>query len=183
MFETDSPLKRPNNYFNLYFYHFTHYLDSVFHNVDYFCLVLNIKVMSNSKKVLFLDSVVEQLAIYCPQMSSEVMYFVACQFALESNFGESRLAKLKNNYCGMKVPQSRLTLCKTITGDFAKFDSFVDCIIDYVYWLAWNHFNCQHVFNLNLFTRLLISCNYCPDFDYIDRVYTLYNSFKSNFKI
>lgn len=133
---------------------------------------------TSKEKRKFVDEIVEQLLIYCPQMSADVALFVACQFALESNFGKSRIAKTRNNLCGMRVPIARLSNNQSSVG-FASYHSVIDCVIDYVYWLAWNHFGCVILFNLDSFTRQLIAKNYCPDKDYIDRIYSIYHSFKS----
>lgn len=133
--------------------------------------------MCKSEKIKFLDNVAKLFLKYCPQMSDDVRYWVACQFALESNFGLSRLVKTKLNYCGMKMPLSRPTLNICVSGDFAKFESLECCVIDYVYWLSWNHFNFVDLFHLNNYTRRIIASKYCPETDYVDRVYALYNSF------
>ena len=42
--------------------------------------------------------------------SQEVCAFIAAQFALESNFGQSNLAQNYNNHCGMKFPRVRPNL-------------------------------------------------------------------------
>lgn len=135
--------------------------------------------MSKVEKLDFVDKVVKALSRYCPQMSSEVAYFVGCQFALESNFGNSRIAKTKNNFCGMSLPKTRLSLNVATTGHFAEFLSFDDCVIDYCYWLDWNHFSCFYLSNLSPFTSLLYARKYCPEPDYIDRIYSLFNSLKN----
>lgn len=136
--------------------------------------------MKKSEKLKFLDSIVELLSLYLPQAMEDVKYWIACQFALESNFGHSFLAKNKHNYCGMRIPKSRISMNMAVSGEFSKYDSLVVCVIDYCYWLVWNHFTYMDLFNLDLFTRKLIAKGYCPESDYIDRVYTLYNSLKSN---
>lgn len=135
--------------------------------------------MCNKEKLDFIDKVVDALSRYCPQMMVDVKYFVACQFALESNFGQSRLAMTKFNFCGMSRPNCRLSLNIALTGNFAEFLSFDDCIIDYCYWLSYNKFNYMMLFNLDLFTRHLIASKYCPESDYIDRIYSLFNSLKN----
>lgn len=137
--------------------------------------------MSKNDKLLFIDKVVDTLYLYCPQMMDEVAYFVGCQFALESNFGQSRLAKTKNNFCGMCLPKSRMSLNIAVSGDFAEFHSFDDCVLDYCFWLAWNKFNYLMLFNIDLYTRHLVASKYCPETDYIDRIYTLFNQLKPSY--
>lgn len=134
--------------------------------------------MSKDDKIKFIDKVVGAFKHYCPQMSEDVLFFVACQFALESNFGRARMCSTKNNFCGMKVPVRRLSLNQDTTG-FASFSSFENCVIDYIYWLCWNNFDYFTLFDLDLFTRKLIAKKYCPESDYIDRVYSIYNQLKS----
>ena len=111
-------------------------------------------------------------------MSDEVRYWVACQFALESNFGNSRIAKTRNNYCGMKVPVCRVSLNDAATG-FASFSSLDDCVLDYCYWLAWNKFQSDQLWNLSLFILRIRACNYCPDLYYTDKITQLFTQFKS----
>lgn len=135
--------------------------------------------MCRSDKIAFIDNIVELLGKYCPQMFVDVKYFVACQFALESNFGKSRLAKVNNNYCGMCLPKSRLSLNIAVSGNFAAYKSLDDCVIDYCYWLAFNKINYVDLFNLNLYSRFLVAKKYCPESDYIDRIFNLFNSLKS----
>lgn len=133
--------------------------------------------MKESEKLEFIDKVVSALSSYLPQAMDDVKYWIACQFALESNFGQSLLARNKHNYCGMCIPKSRISLNSAVSGNFAKYDCFLECVLDYCYWLAWNKFTYLDLFNLDLFTRKLIAKGYCPESDYVDRVYTLYNSF------
>ena len=47
--------------------------------------------------------------------------------------------------------------------------------------LAWNHFGVVDLFNLDLFTRKLIAKKYCPEKDYIDRIFTIYNELKISY--
>lgn len=135
--------------------------------------------MTKNEKFDFVDSVVTALTQYCPQMSYDVKYFVGCQFALESNFGNSRIARKYSNYCGMSLPKTRMSLNIASAGNFAEYESFYDCVIDYCYWLSWNKFTYLMLFNLDLFTRHLIASHYCPESDYIDRIFTLFNQLKS----
>lgn len=135
--------------------------------------------MSNSEKIQFIDKVVDTLSKICPEMSDNVKFFVGCQFALESNFGKSQLAVKNFNFCGMKRPEIRLTLANNVNGVFARFDSFETCVLDYVIWLSWNRFTSYDVFQLDYFTAKLIARGYCPEKDYLDKIYSIYNNLKS----
>lgn len=107
-----------------------------------------------------------------------VALFIACQFALESDFGCSRLARECNNISGMRSPSLRLTLdVYHASGEFAVFYSWSECISDYFLWLAWNHFNLDDFQDLNKFKRKLVSCGYCPENDYINRINKIYLQF------
>lgn len=135
--------------------------------------------MSRSDKLVFVDSVVNYLRIYLPDASDEVRYWIACQFALESNFGLSYQAKKNNNYDGMKIPQIRPSLNTALAGSFSAFTSLECCVIDYCYYLCYNHVTRYQLFHLELFTARLKSLKYCPDSDYIDKVNSLFNQLNS----
>lgn len=107
--------------------------------------------------------------------------WIGCQFALESNFGDSRIAKTKNNLCGMKVPLLRPSTNIGFDG-FAQYPSKYFCEIDYVLWLAYNRFSGHDLTNLEHFTAHLKAKKYCPDSDYIERINNLYQQFKNSTK-
>ena len=133
--------------------------------------------MCKNEKIQFIDKIVSLFEKFCPSMSSSVLYWVACQFALESNFGRSQRAVMNHNLCGMKIPAVRPSLNTAVTGVFSKFDSDEDCVIDYVYLLCYNKFNPFQLTDLDLFRLKLKACKYCPDDDYLDKVNSLFNQF------
>lgn len=118
--------------------------------------------------------------------NSDVCLFIACQFALESAFGNSTLAVSHHNFCGMKTPAKRygkyllsFPACHTNQpklGEFAWYDNLDDCVIDYVCWVLY--------FRPSL-TNLSSACQYaawidkkfCPEKDYVDNIISLYNQF------
>lgn len=127
--------------------------------------------MTEVMKRAFLNKVFNALPL---RLTYEWRMKIACQFALESDFGKSRLAVGQNNYCGMKVPALRVTTCISPTlevGGFASYNSFEDCITDYLIWLAYNKVNSYSQWEMSLRT-------YCPESDYLRRIYSIYNQFK-----
>lgn len=119
----------------------------------------------------FLNKVYNALPI---RISHEWRMKIACQFALESDFGKSRLSVGFNNYCGMKVPVLRVTTCidsSDHSGEFAHYDSFESCICDYLIWLAYNKVNTYSQWESSL-------RRYCPEADYYKRINSIYYQFK-----
>lgn len=104
--------------------------------------------------------------------------WIGCQFALESAFGNSRIAKVKNNLCGMKVPSVRPSLNVGVSG-FATYKSIQHCIIDYVLLLSYNHFGYVQLSNLDCFLAKLQACHYCDDDGYYDSISNIYKQFKN----
>lgn len=134
--------------------------------------------MKNSK-VEFLAKVADYLIdSYC-FISTEVARFIACQFALESNFGNSQIAKENCNYCGMKLPLKRLTFARGENLGHAVFGSFYDCIDDYVLWLTFSKFSVARLNDIELFKLKLESSSYCPSSLYVVKIQSIYNKFYS----
>lgn len=135
--------------------------------------------MKNSK-VEFLakvaDYLIDSYCFICP----DVARFISCQFALESDFGKSQIAKDNCNYCGMKLPVRRLTFARGENREHAVFGSFYDCIDDYVLWLTFNHFSMISMNNLELFKKTLKSSGYCSSLIYISSIQSIYNQYYSS---
>lgn len=113
----------------------------------------------------------------------EVRAFIGCQFALESAYGESNIAKTLNNYCGMKTPHIRYTLAMYDSKEFAHYPHIFACVCDYVCWLLYSRPSSFQLDTLDEFKSFLKSKDYCPDKDYISRIETIYADFinyKSN---
>lgn len=128
-----------------------------------------------NKKLTFLSLVYDRFIVTC---SHEVALFIACQFALESDFGRSYCATKYHNLCGMKVPVYRPTLCQN-KGGFACYIDDYDCINDYLLWLAYNKFNRYDLSHLDVFKKMLVVKGYCPESDYIKRIESIYQQFKN----
>lgn len=135
------------------------------------------KTVMTTKQYDFIVNVSESVQRF--GFLSPIADWIGCQFALESSFGNSRIAKVKNNYCGMKVPRLRPTLNINSGSGFASYDSLDDCIVDYVLLLSYNHFNYQQLVNLDCFLARLATIRYCDDDGYIDAINNIYKQFKS----
>lgn len=132
--------------------------------------------MTKNQKSLYLDGICQLFYLYLPDASIDVTNFIACQFALESNFGNSRLAIHYNNHCGMKAPFTRPTT-NYESDSFAHFKDVESCVIDYCYWLCYNRVTQYQLQNLDLFISRLDELGYCPDDDYISKIEDIYIQF------
>lgn len=124
---------------------------------------------------------IRKVASFFVFASEEVAAFIGCQFALESNFGESDLANRANNHCGMKSPQVRFSYDRSRiysrSSSFAKYESLYACLADYSLWLAYNRFTNLELRYLQQFKDKLYNCKYCPEPDYISKIEKIYNEF------
>lgn len=110
----------------------------------------------------------------------DVAEFIACQFALESNFGRSHLATLFNNYCGMRMPLVRINvvLAQDPKTGFAIYSSLFDCILDYMLCLQYHRPISSIRTSVDRF-KFFIKEFYCPEKDYIDKITNLLKSYKN----
>ena len=128
-------------------------------------------MLTNVMKKAYLNKVYYALPI---RLTPEWRMKIACQFALESDFGRSRLAVSSNNHCGMKVPALRVSTTTSSTldvGSFASYDSFESCLVDFLIWLAYNKVNTYSQWEKSLKV-------YCPEADYYARINSIYKQFK-----
>lgn len=123
------------------------------------------------------SSIVAEWSNFC----AEVCDFVACQFALESNFGISTLARNNNNYFGMKNPLVRISTA-VHAGDsnyhWAQYNGLSACVIDYLLCLQYHRPLSTNYDTIEHFSKFLIKF-YCPERDYIDKINLIYQQFKS----
>lgn len=106
--------------------------------------------------------------------SREVKRFIVAQFALESNYGSSRLASAQHNHCGMKLPKKRLTYALSEENGFAKYASLHWCILDYISLMIYNGITQEIAKDVDLFSNFLQKIGYCPDANYISNIYQIY---------
>lgn len=131
------------------------------------------------KKIDFLNQIISLLP---DCICLDVKRFIACQFALESDFGLAPSACCNNNYCGMKVPAIRITLCRNLDekGKFAQFSGIFSNVCDYLLWLSSFKFSKRELNELPLFVAHLHISGYCPEHDYIDSIYQIFNQYYSH---
>ena len=134
--------------------------------------------MNENLKELFLKRV--ELGLFNFPISYEVSNFIACQFALESDFGESRIACENRNFCGMKLPSIRPTSATGMWSGHAVYNSFLHCVEDYFYWLVYSRFTQEELNDLDAFKAHLAKSGYCPASDYVERIDNLYKQYYSH---
>lgn len=132
--------------------------------------IQNLHIMTNSQRYDYINLIIMRLPAL---FSTKTKEFIACQFALESDFGQSILAQTQSNHCGMKLAKSRLTtrlpespIPEVPTPIYASYDSMKDCVVDYVLWLQSNGFRQTSTFQdwCNLMPR------YCPEPNYLKKI-------------
>lgn len=114
--------------------------------------------------------------------NSDVATFIGCQFALESNFGSSRLATFQNNFCGMKTPSKRVfygVSNLSLNGGFACYSSLDFCVVDYCSWVLYNRPKMSDISSVENYSLWLENKNYCPEKDYIKKIVSLFNSYNN----
>lgn len=132
--------------------------------------------MIHSEKLTWLRKTASWF-FYRLQITKEVAIFIACQFALESDFGNSRFARENQNFCGMKSPINRISTNLNPQRSFASYSCFEDCCLDYCLWLSFNRCTVGKLAYLDYFKVFLREKNYCPEKDYIDRIQKIFDSF------
>lgn len=133
----------------------------------------------NKEQIKFIERVTNHWFIR-QLFTTDVLEYVACQFALESNFGTSSLAQTQHNYCGMKVPRRRPFYGKSVDNlQFAYYDTFDNCVIDYCAWFLYTQPYSNTVYDLEAFKIHLLNSGYCPEKGYIDKINLIYQSLKN----
>lgn len=136
------------------------------------------KNLSKDEKLAFIKLAQTMLRQCTNQFNDDVSFFIACQFALESDFGRSDLAITCNNISGMRHPLVRLTSSfKANKNGFACYSKIYDCIFDYLLCLNYYQIGVKECESVSCFSRF-ISKWYCPTKDYIKRIDSIYNEYK-----
>lgn len=133
----------------------------------------------NEQQIKFIQEISADMRDF--GIHDNVADWIGCQFALESNYGNSRIAKTRNNFCGMKAPFLRPSTNIGYKG-FARYPSKYFCEIDYLTWLAYNRFTVHDLSNLEQFQLVLKAKKYCPEVDYIERINNIYKQFQNSKK-
>lgn len=130
----------------------------------------------------FIKLVAKMLPSY---ISFSVREYIACQFALESSFGDSVFAVSMHNYCGMRVPVTRFTTAVNFNdkGKFAKYRSLGDCVSDYLLYLCALRYRFDELQDVSKFRIALDFKGYCPDLGYLEKIDSIYRQYCDlNFK-
>lgn len=132
-------------------------------------------------KIYFIQNWSNFLLEYCRIMSNDVAIYVACQFALESNFGTSNLSQTQNNISGMKRPLVRPTCSLETNGQFASYESVYHCVLDFLFCLA---FHKLQQYNLDTIKHYIAATEkwYCPERDYHSKIQFIYLQFQNSQK-
>ncbi|MBQ3943310.1 MAG: glucosaminidase domain-containing protein [Elusimicrobia bacterium] len=129
------------------------------------------------KKQTFIFSICDSLRKY--NLTNEVKIFIACQFALESNFGTSQLARNRNNFCGMKTPLVRISSANNAGKPleaYASYSSLNDCVDDYMLCIQYHRPMSTQYDTIKHYTEFIRKF-YCPEKDYIERIEKIVKDF------
>lgn len=129
----------------------------------------------DAKKRFLVDYYVKNLEFV---KAPNVAFWIACQFALESNFGTSKLAVDYCNICGMKYPRIRHSLAvSSVNGGFASFNSTYQCVSDYFIRNAYCKAGQSVYSSVSNIKQFLRNSAYCLDKGYFDRIDTIYHQY------
>lgn len=132
--------------------------------------------MKLGEKKEWLDGISRHFTNYI-SCSVSVANFIACQFALESDFGQSSIARNANNFGGMKKACLRPTTAMSEYKGHADYMCVREFYDDYCFWLCWNHFTQKELSHVELFVDHLSISGYCPASSYIASIRDIYNQF------
>lgn len=123
-------------------------------------------------------------------IKSEVAIFMACQFALESGYGSSHLAKDYHNITGMRVcylrPSNQINYHDEKKTNFGQYRKNTDCLDDFMLWLSYQRCHPSCYSDIASYSALLIRTKYCEEkgkyinpetSEYIKRIKSIYNQF------
>jgi flagellum-specific peptidoglycan hydrolase FlgJ len=103
--------------------------------------------------------------------------FITAQAQLESNYGQSRLAKECNNLFGMKIPYIRQSFRiqdpNGVCGVYSKFASLEDSVRDYVLYLDYVKMP-KTFYTIDQFGTFLKNKGYFTDPDYLSKLKKIY---------
>ena len=134
----------------------------------------------NRENYLYIKDIQSRISGYY-KLNDEISLYIACQFALESQYGKSTLVIAYNNHCGMRVPFVRISTAinqGNAKESFAHYICLKACISDYILCLQYHRPLRKDLEDLDLF-KAFIRKFYCPERDYIDKVNKIYQQFKS----
>lgn len=129
----------------------------------------------------FIKTMCHNIEEIFPTLSSDTILFIACQAALESDYGNSPLCRYYHNYFGMRNPMTRPSTSKVRGLSQFEWADYYNCqysIIDYFMCLSFHKPLSKELDNLELFKAFIRSW-YCPEKNYLDKITKIFNQFKS----
>lgn len=113
--------------------------------------------------------------------SPEVCLFMACQSALECDFGRSELALCVSNMFGMKPPKRRYTTSvgsyRVGVVDYARYSSVHSSVVDFIF----RHIACgatnYDFSSIGAYKAFLKRSKYASDSNYLSKIYGLFNQY------
>lgn len=131
-----------------------------------------------NNKIEYLDYIRCQISNILPYLPEQVCAFIACQSALETNFGRSRIAIENNNLFGMKLPYSRPTCAVGEQFEHARYISQQFSIVDYVLWITYHKPLRSQMNSIESYSHFLTVNHYCPSPRYIQSILDIYEQYK-----
>ena len=135
----------------------------------------------NKQQELFVKKITEN-SLMQSVFNYKMRIVVAAQFALESNWGKSKIATENSNLCGMKMPKTRPTTAKAERNGYAAYLNEYDCIVDYVIWIMWGRPYFKKLWHLDNYMQYLKEKNYSEDENYDAKVEAIYNEIYEHLK-
>lgn len=113
----------------------------------------------------------------------DIAVFVACQAALESDYGRSDLAVSHFNYFGMKYPNSRYSMALGSTDNgFSVYSSMHNCVADYMARQVYFGLKKSDLKSVEKYAQFLKKSGYCSEVYYIDNIMRIYKQYHPYFQ-
>lgn len=119
----------------------------------------------------------EKLIEYIKTFHLKFPHIIMAQAKVESGDFKSRIFKENWNLFGMRVPKGRPSTNKGLQYNHAKFETWKDCVIDYVLYVS---AYLKDIKNEEEYYRYLGS-NYAEDPGYVKKIRKVANSYRSLF--
>lgn len=116
----------------------------------------------------------EQVLNLLRDINVKFPHIVYAQAILESGNFQSDVFRTNNNMFGMKQPSKRITLSKGLVGNYASYDTWKDCVLDYAYYQA------TYLSDLKTEEQYYhyLQSNYAQDSSYTQLVRNIANKYK-----
>lgn len=131
------------------------------------------------KNVKFIDSIVEMIVNRFIYVNLEIAQFIACQSALETAYGQSRIYFENHNLFGMRVPKVRLSNCVGEKYGHAVYSDYLCSLYDFFYWLQFNGFSQKDLFGkYEAYVKKFRSSPFNPSPHYVDLIISILTNYK-----